>query len=116
MIKAKFAGRCVQCGEPIEAGEWIEWSVGEGAAHARCAAPEADAGEAVPEEYAARLERIFARQAAEHAAKLAAGPADLEADESDLYHCPTHGKSLGTSCPVCASHTAAGLDKRNAIV
>lgn len=35
-IRAKFAGTCRKCGQPIAIGETIEWEKGRGASHVEC--------------------------------------------------------------------------------
>jgi hypothetical protein len=67
-MKAKYAGTCRICRQPIGVGEEIEWAKDEGAAHGWCAQRERDDN---PEPPSALLDQIFARQAAEWEAELA---------------------------------------------
>jgi hypothetical protein len=66
-MKAKYGGRCRECGERIEVGDEILWGRGEGARHLNCPVepePEYDDSADAAEAYYADQER--AREDAEY--------------------------------------------------
>lgn len=56
-IVAKFPGTCRACGQPVAAGERVEWTKGEGVTHERCATKAAPKPEAPARTYAPTKEQ-----------------------------------------------------------